>query len=113
MNGVRLAAKSRRCEPKQTIRDHCIAVGIDFDRGHGGRRQGTSTFILLTRDERNGVVVLINMDDADSSSLADELMKIVARRPRTRSEKVVFLRSCLPDNTLVSPCPREHRPPPT
>jgi hypothetical protein len=87
MNGVRLAAKSRFDESPQTICDRCIAVGIDYDRGHGGGQQGTSTFILLTRDERDGVVVLINMDDADSSSLADELMKIVLAAPAPHQKK--------------------------
>jgi serine beta-lactamase-like protein LACTB len=47
------------------------------DVGHGGGQQGTSTFIMLVPDQRDGVVVLINMDDVDAASLATELMKIV------------------------------------
>ena len=57
------------------------------DVGHGGGQQGTSTFILLTRDAHDGVVVLINMDDADSSSLADELMKVILAAPALDQKK--------------------------
>ncbi len=45
--------------------------------GHGGGQQGTSTFILIAPVQRSGVVVLINMDNLDASTLAGELLKIV------------------------------------
>ena len=52
------------------------SVGV-FDVGHGGGQQGTSTFFMIVPERENGVVVLINMDGADSSALARDLMKIV------------------------------------
>jgi CubicO group peptidase (beta-lactamase class C family) len=51
-------------------------LGI-FDVGHGGGQQGTSTFFMIVPGRKDGVVVLANMDGADSSALAFELMKIV------------------------------------
>ncbi len=51
------------------------------DVGHGGGQQGTSTFIMLVPDKRAGVVVLINMDDADAGSLASDVMKILIGAP--------------------------------
>jgi len=45
--------------------------------GHGGGQQGTSTFIMLAPEQRAGVVVLINLDGADSYGLATDLMKIL------------------------------------
>ncbi len=48
-----------------------------LDVGHGGGQQGTSTFIMMIPERRAGVVVLMNIDGADSSGLARELMKIV------------------------------------
>ena len=48
-----------------------------LDVGHGGGQQGTSTFIMMIPERRAGVVVLINLDGADSSALATDLMKIL------------------------------------
>ena len=48
-----------------------------IDVGHGGGQQGTSTFIMMIPERRAGVVVLMNIDGADSSGLARELMKIL------------------------------------
>jgi len=48
-----------------------------LDVGHGGGQQGTSTFILIIPERRAGVVVLMNIDGADSSALATDLMKIL------------------------------------
>ena len=48
-----------------------------LDVGHGGGQQGTSTFIKMIPERRAGVVVLINIDGADSSGLATDLMKIL------------------------------------
>jgi CubicO group peptidase (beta-lactamase class C family) len=54
------------------------AAGVP-DVGHGGGQQGTSTFIMLAPDQKAGVVVLINLDGADSSALATDLIKILLR----------------------------------
>jgi serine beta-lactamase-like protein LACTB len=47
------------------------------DVGHGGGQQGTSTFLLMVPERKAAVVVLMNIESADSSSLATELMKIL------------------------------------
>ncbi len=47
------------------------------DVGHGGGQQGTSTFIMLAPQQRAGVVVLINLDGADASALAADLMRML------------------------------------
>jgi serine beta-lactamase-like protein LACTB len=44
---------------------------------HDGGQQGTSTFIMMAPSQRDGVVVLINMDGVDPSVLTARLMKIV------------------------------------
>jgi CubicO group peptidase (beta-lactamase class C family) len=49
------------------------------DVSHGGGQQGTSTFIMIAPEQRAGVVVLINMDAGDASTLATELMRIVLK----------------------------------
>jgi CubicO group peptidase (beta-lactamase class C family) len=51
------------------------------DVGHGGGQQGTSTFIMLVPERSAGVVVLANMDEVDTSSLATELLKIILGAP--------------------------------
>jgi len=48
-----------------------------LDVGCGGGQQGTGTFISMIPERRAGVVVLINLDGADSSALATDLMKIL------------------------------------
>ncbi|HEY6767770.1 MAG TPA: serine hydrolase domain-containing protein [Candidatus Sulfotelmatobacter sp.] len=45
--------------------------------GHTGGQQGTNTAIFLAPDNRTGVVVLTNMEDAGAGDLARELLKIV------------------------------------
>jgi serine beta-lactamase-like protein LACTB, mitochondrial len=47
------------------------------DVGHGGGQQGTSTFLLMVPERKAAVVVLMNIESADSSRLATELMKIL------------------------------------
>ena len=47
--------------------------------GHSGGQQGTSTYILLDPEKRDGVVVLINMDDVDAQALAVEVLKVVIK----------------------------------
>ncbi len=45
--------------------------------GHNGGQQGTSTAFILAPAQRAGVVVLTNMEGADASNLAREILKIV------------------------------------
>jgi serine beta-lactamase-like protein LACTB, mitochondrial len=47
------------------------------DVGHGGGQQGTSTFLLMVPERKAGVIVLMNIESADASALATELMKIL------------------------------------
>jgi serine beta-lactamase-like protein LACTB len=62
--------------------DYALGWGIGKDLGpaeigHGGGQQGTSTYILMVPERKAGVVVLINMESADASALAHELMKLL------------------------------------
>jgi serine beta-lactamase-like protein LACTB len=43
---------------------------------HSGSQQGTSTSILLMPERRAGIVVLVNMDDADATALSTEILQI-------------------------------------
>src|ERR1700722_7629095 len=45
--------------------------------GHNGGQQGTSTAFILAPAQRAGVVVLTNMEGADASNLAHEILKIL------------------------------------
>jgi serine beta-lactamase-like protein LACTB, mitochondrial len=45
--------------------------------GHGGSQQGTSTFFIIAPAPGDGIVVLINMEDAEASTLAIDLLKIL------------------------------------
>jgi serine beta-lactamase-like protein LACTB len=45
--------------------------------GHNGGQQGTSTAFLIAPAQRDGVVVLTNMEFADSSGLAHEILKVL------------------------------------
>ena len=53
----------------------------ELDVGHGGGQQGTSTFFMILPQRETGLVVLINMDGADSSKLAMDLMRILIAAP--------------------------------
>src|SRR5580698_1791707 len=55
--------------------------------GHTGGQQGTSTAILLAPDQRAGVVVLINLEEADADALAKELLQIVLSNRNNDSGK--------------------------
>ena len=44
---------------------------------HTGGQQGTSTAFAVVPDRRAGIVVLANMDNVDSDSLADQILKLV------------------------------------
>jgi serine beta-lactamase-like protein LACTB, mitochondrial len=45
--------------------------------GHSGGQQGTSTDFLIAPDKRAGVVVLTNMEGANSTELAQAILKIL------------------------------------
>jgi CubicO group peptidase (beta-lactamase class C family) len=45
--------------------------------GHSGGQQGTSTHFLIAPVQGAGIVVLINLEDADASALATSLLKIL------------------------------------
>jgi hypothetical protein len=45
--------------------------------GHTGGQQGTDTTFLTAPERRAGVVVLANMDNVNTSLLADEILQIV------------------------------------
>lgn len=51
-----------------------------FYVGHSGGQQGTSTDFTIAPARRNGVVVLANMEEAPSTELALEIMKILTAR---------------------------------
>lgn len=62
--------------------DYALGWGTGHELGvpdvsHGGGQQGTSTFLLMVPERQAAVVVLMNIDGADVSALATELMKIV------------------------------------
>jgi serine beta-lactamase-like protein LACTB, mitochondrial len=44
--------------------------------GHNGSQQGTSTAIILVPEKRDGVVVLVNMDEVGADELAAQLLKL-------------------------------------
>jgi len=73
-------ASQRTSDGKETGYALGWGTGKDLgvlDVGHGGGQQGTSTFIKMIPERRAGVAVLMNMDGADSSALATDLMKIL------------------------------------
>lgn len=45
--------------------------------GHNGGQQGTSTAFLIAPTQRDGVVVLTNMEGADANNLAHEILKVL------------------------------------
>jgi serine beta-lactamase-like protein LACTB, mitochondrial len=51
------------------------------DVSHGGSQQGTSTYIIIAPDERAGIVVLVNMENADAYALGTQMLKIVLGAP--------------------------------
>jgi len=62
-----------------------VREGI-FEVGHNGSQQGASTSIRIALDKRDGVVVLVNMDEADASELAGQLLKFaLAAAPASKN----------------------------
>jgi len=51
------------------------------DVGHAGGQQGTSTFFMIVPERRAGIVVLMNIDGADVTSLGVQMMRIVLSLP--------------------------------
>jgi serine beta-lactamase-like protein LACTB len=49
--------------------------------GHSGGQQGTDTDFIVVPDRNLGIVVLANMDDVNTSGLADTLLKITLDLP--------------------------------
>jgi serine beta-lactamase-like protein LACTB, mitochondrial len=45
--------------------------------GHSGGQQGTSTYIMLDPERRDGVVILCNMEEVNAGALAVDVMKIL------------------------------------
>jgi len=45
--------------------------------GHTGGQQGTSTAFLIAPAQRDGVVVLTNMEGTNPSDLAAEILKLL------------------------------------
>jgi CubicO group peptidase (beta-lactamase class C family) len=45
--------------------------------GHNGGQQGTSTAFTIAPAQRAGVVVLTNMEGADASKLAQEVLRVL------------------------------------
>lgn len=79
---LRRATRDAMWTPEKTSPGYALGWGLlkngdRIEMGHGGGQQGTSTFMLVAPVQRDGVVVLINMDDVDASTVAVELLKIV------------------------------------
>jgi serine beta-lactamase-like protein LACTB len=73
-------ASQKTSDGKET--GYALGWGTSTDLGvrfvaHAGGQQGTSTIIMIVPERRVGVVVLMNIDGADSSALATDLMKIL------------------------------------
>jgi serine beta-lactamase-like protein LACTB, mitochondrial len=55
--------------------------------GHTGGQQGTSTAFTIAPAQRDGVVVLTNMEGADASGLAHEILKVLVGTARSTPKK--------------------------
>ena len=53
---------------------------------HGGGEWGTSTFIMMSPQQRNGIVVMINLNGANANELGIQLFKIVSGSNRTPAQ---------------------------
>ena len=52
--------------------------------GHNGGLQSTSTAFTIAPTQKAGVVVLTNMEGADASDLAQEILKVLPETTETR-----------------------------
>jgi CubicO group peptidase (beta-lactamase class C family) len=57
------------------------------DVGHTGGQQGTSTAFTIAPTQRDGVVVLANMEGADVTALAHEILKVMVGTAATSEQK--------------------------
>ncbi len=57
------------------------------DIGHNGGQQGTSTTFFIVPAQRDGVVVLANLEGADVTGLAHEIMKVLVGMADAAPEK--------------------------
>jgi serine beta-lactamase-like protein LACTB len=55
-------------------------AGVDC-MAHSGAQQGTSTVVVLAPEQRDGVVVLVNMDELDATVVGHDLMTIILTAP--------------------------------
>ncbi len=55
--------------------------------GHNGGQQGTSTAFTIAPAQKAGVVVLTNMEDADASDLAHEILKVLVGATESAPKK--------------------------
>jgi len=63
--------------------DHVVTVG------HDGGQQGTSTAFVLAPAQGEGIVVLSNLEDADTVSLANDLLKIALATEPDKQEPMI------------------------
>jgi serine beta-lactamase-like protein LACTB, mitochondrial len=55
--------------------------------GHSGSQQGTSTAIIIAPEQRDGVVVLVNMDDVNAFALGSELLEMIVSPEESDGKK--------------------------
>lgn len=53
---------------------------------HGGGEWGTSTFIMMSPKQRNGIVVMINLNGGNADELGTQVFKIVSGLEQTPSQ---------------------------
>ena len=53
---------------------------------HGGGEWGTSTFIMMSPEQRAGIVVMINLNGGNADELGAQIFKIVLRSDRTPAQ---------------------------
>jgi|SRR5580658_1962388 serine beta-lactamase-like protein LACTB len=82
--------------PQKTLDGNLTSYGLGWgvgkiagvaDVGHGGSQQGTSTYILMTPEQRDGVVVLVNTEGMEPGTLGKQLMQIVLGVPASNQVK--------------------------
>jgi serine beta-lactamase-like protein LACTB len=74
--------------------DYGLGWGIDEHArvvtvGHGGSQQGTSTFFMIAPAQGEGIVVLVNMEDAAAIALAADLLKIALATEPDKQEPMI------------------------
>jgi serine beta-lactamase-like protein LACTB, mitochondrial len=74
--------------------DYGLGWGIDEHArvvtvGHGGSQQGTSTFFMIAPAQGEGIAVLMNIEDADASALATDLLKTALATEPDKQEPMI------------------------